>query len=288
MAAELWSTDLSESALRAIVAECWRRGDIDDAATGQRGDDPVLRALEPVGPSGHVLVVGAGGGTTAERLAAATGARIASVDGDLAALSYGDATFSRGWSRASLLMANEPRAALAELARVMQDGAIFVFDEFVRPTGPGAAGARAEADGSKLVPVPLSGPALRRALAEAGLMVVEAEDWTDRLRRTCEALVSASGAQARDTACGRLMAAIDAGEVGRSFLKAIRVYSALHWPYQHDDTIGILEKYDAVADRFCCKLRCRRISDMIDSGLAGWISEWVEAIVLRGGSSLPR
>jgi hypothetical protein len=38
-----------------------------------------------------------------------------------------------------------------------------------------------------------------------------------------------------------LIAAIDAGEVGRSFLRAVRVHDLLHWPYQQDDAIGLVE-----------------------------------------------
>ena len=134
----------------------------------------------------------------------------------------------------------------------MQDGAVVAFDELVRKAGPGLRGSPAEANGSTTGPLPLSGPALRRALAEAGLMVVEAEDWTDRLQRTCEALASRAGASMPEipAACRRVMAAVDAGEIGRSFLKTIRVYNALHWPYQHDDAIGLVEKYDAVAETY--------------------------------------
>jgi ubiquinone/menaquinone biosynthesis C-methylase UbiE len=259
-----------------IVATCWELGDIDSTAASLRGENRILRALEPIGPSGHVLVVGAGDGNSAMRLAAATGARVASVDldtanafagrdpaksskgsqvssqrGDLTALPFGDATFSHGWSRASLLMTREPRAAIAELARVVEDGAIIVFDELVRPSGPGEGGSSTAADGSKSIHLPLS-TSLRRVLGEAGLMVVEAEDWTDELRRTCEARASGPGASMPQiaAACRRAVAAIDAGEVGRSFLKAIRVYDPLRWLYQRDDAIGLVKKYDAVANAY--------------------------------------
>lgn len=241
-----------------------------------RTNEALAAALAPIGPEAHVLDLGCGNGNSALWLAQRTGARVTGIDlsgvriaqaRDLAAqrgagrvafhkasateLPFEDGTFTHVWSQATLYHVHRRARALSEVARVLRDNGTFVFDDLVQPRAKVSCLAKQYVYDRLLFGPTYSHDAYRTALSEAGLMVLGHADWTAHLRRSYRAL----GARAVDHAdlvhaYARMVEAIDLGDLGWSFFRAVRVADPLAWVYREDAALEVASKYDAWAPTY--------------------------------------
>ncbi|MBS0638858.1 MAG: methyltransferase domain-containing protein [Proteobacteria bacterium] len=239
-----------------------------------RSNQRLASALQPIGPDSHVLDLGCGNGNSALWLARHTGARVTGIDlsgvrvghaiaaatragmdrvsfrkASATELPFESGTFTHVWSQATLYHVHDRRRALAEIARVLRAGGVFAFDDLVQPNRQVSALAQRYVYDRLLYGPTFSHDDYRAALAEVGLMPLTHADWSLHLRRSYQALAQRAMPAYPDLALAynKMNEAIDLGDLGWSFFRALRVTDALDWVYDTRDHIDIATKYDAWA-----------------------------------------
>lgn len=237
----------------------------------------LLAAMAGVGPGCHVLDIGCGNGNSALWLAARTGAEVTGIDisgvrvanaqakaamhpdlpvqfrrGSAVDLPFAAETFTHIWSQATLYHVHERQRALVEIARVLRDGGVLAFDDLVQPREQVSDLAKAYVYDRLLFGPTYSHASYKEALAQAGLRVVEDDDWSKHLGRSYVALAAraAGGNPELQEAYGKMTHAIRGGDVGWSFFKALRVRDPLAWIYDESGAVCLERKYDAWAPTY--------------------------------------
>ncbi|MGE2817419.1 methyltransferase domain-containing protein [Mycobacterium heidelbergense] len=237
----------------------------------------IMRSRADLSPSSKVLDIGCGNGTTALWLAESTGCSVTGIDvsgvrieaarragvasprlrvefvqASATDLPFADAQFDVGWSQACLYHVADRRTALREIARVLSNGATFVFDDLTTPPGEVSTIGQRYVYERLMFERGFSRTQYLDELSSAGFVVHEMCDLTTHLRRSYLLLRdrAASVHPALAKAYGHVVEAIDAGDVEWTSYVCERVVDRLEWIYRDDHPRPLSARYDAWAKTY--------------------------------------
>ncbi len=238
-----------------------------------RWTEAMLRAAG-IGSDSRVLDLGCGNGTVSAWLAQQTGARVTGIDlsavrianarglaaanpqldlefitCSAAALPFADHTFTHVFSQAVLYHVHAREQALAEVARVLEPGGVFVFDDLVTPQRPVSALAREVVYDRLLFEPTFSAEHYLAALTRHGFMVSETRDMSPHLARSYELLADLAEPSYPNLAAvyRKIPEVVWNSEVGWCFFRGQKVVDKLAWIYRPDSQCTLEQKYDAWA-----------------------------------------
>jgi ubiquinone/menaquinone biosynthesis C-methylase UbiE len=225
-----------------------------------------------IGPDSHVLDVGCGNGNTSAYLARKTGCKVTGIDisgvridnaraqaralnlsniefhkASASHLPFADGTFTHVWSQATLYHVPGRDRALRELHRVLAEGGRLVLDDLVTPSSAVTdRGMRYVYERLMFQPGP-SHQDYVESLRDLGFAVLSEQDLTAHLRKSYELLAERARLSfpEHSDAYLKVLAAIDAQDVGWSSFVGKKVSDPLTWVYSQFDDLTLQEKYDA-------------------------------------------
>lgn len=163
-----------------------------------------------------VLDIGCGNGNTAAWLCQRTGSRVTGIDlsgvrignarsglnglppevgsrlafekASATDLPFGDGSFTRAWSQATIYHVHDKEKALQEIHRVLSGDGIFVFDDLIRPKPDISDMAQKYVYDRLLFETDYSVQTYQDALQGAGFQVLEAHDLSQQLKKSYQCL----------------------------------------------------------------------------------------------------
>jgi len=220
----------------------------------------------------RVLDIGCGNGNTAVWLAQETGCSVVGIDlsgvrvgnareraarhpglevsfqkASATRLPFADAAFTHIWSQATLYHVHDRSAALAEIARVLVDGGVLIFDDLVSPTAAIDDHAQRYVYDRLLFEPTFSHDAYADALTAHGLMVLDMSDLSGHLRQSYACLADLARPQYPElsAAYDEMCVCIDARQVGWGLFRCERVIDRVAWIYDTPDKPALEARYDA-------------------------------------------